>query len=610
MSFFFVNHVRGFIFIFETESPIFSLRCVSMGRAHSSFFFILLFRSNITYALFVPRFCLGTLLANHIPISYKKKTLKILEFFCAVHHFPNETHYSLYTTSRLWTEMPHSSYSAFKQYQTGRRISPVRGHAGRALSPPHGGTQHHTPHAAMIRSPHSPYEHTDASWEDASQQDYAPYHSPHDRRTRTRDTYRDREEESSHVFMHGRRSNGPPKRSWSAHSQPGRRPRSGSPKTPVRNNESSFGSHDNGQRLRFDEDHVWERDRVYDQQQSGSDGTPPRRREKGRRSPPRRESDRDRWHYERDRELFERRERELEDEVRRCKHQLHLANAEADALRRDLATRTEELSAAERELAAQRRDRGTSSRHRPSHKDAAPPMHLPPDAQSTAPPSPRRSLSSEARPQRPPKHITVQVPSQPLAEGVFTLRNGETLNGFPVWGCDDKRMYSGSREYWLITDESSDMAKSRGYVQSGKPHEGAMPHVITEWKIFDSEGWVQDRSVRVREGGTPVEKRETTRRANPSVEDTTYKPPRSTQLTKVPASVHQVQQPPAAYDSTPPGSANVSSTRLSWKGPPQRGPPQPQRTERERGTAPSLSVLSTRHATALQKGAQYWKVCL
>ncbi|KAJ9467702.1 hypothetical protein DIPPA_15623 [Diplonema papillatum] len=96
-----------------------------------------------------------------------------------------------------------------------------------------------------------------------------------------------------------------------------------------------------------------------------------------------------------------------------------------------------------------------------------------------------------------PRHLTARVARHPLAEGEFTLRPGELLNGWPVWGNEDKRLYSGSKEYWLITDESSDMPRSRGYVQSSKPHNGSMPHQVSEWKVYEEHGWEVDRTVSV-----------------------------------------------------------------------------------------------------------------
>ena len=95
-----------------------------------------------------------------------------------------------------------------------------------------------------------------------------------------------------------------------------------------------------------------------------------------------------------------------------------------------------------------------------------------------------------------PKKIYVRIPNQPLVDGVYKLRHGEILNGSPVWGCDDKRLYSGSKEYWLLTDESTDMPLSRGYVQSAKQHGNQMPIFIRDWKVFN-EGWELDKTVEI-----------------------------------------------------------------------------------------------------------------
>eukprot|EP01064_Diplonema_japonicum_P009171 TRINITY_DN16643_c0_g1_i1.p1 TRINITY_DN16643_c0_g1~~TRINITY_DN16643_c0_g1_i1.p1 ORF type:complete len:249 (+),score=28.67 TRINITY_DN16643_c0_g1_i1:465-1211(+) len=67
------------------------------------------------------------------------------------------------------------------------------------------------------------------------------------------------------------------------------------------------------------------------------------------------------------------------------------------------------------------------------------------------------------------------------------------------------------------------MPKSRGYVQSSKPHCGLMPDKTTEWKVFEETGWEVDRTIMV------------------SVTDVSSRHPESGKLTKM--------QHPAPHDS-------------------------------------------------------------
>ena len=113
-------------------------------------------------------------------------------------------------------------------------------------------------------------------------------------------------------------------------------------------------------------------------------------------------------------------------------------------------------------------------------------------------PSPRevRESPREASPvvlplAPPPQSLAVVSPRRPCAAGMFKLTR-RVENGFPVWACGDKRLYSTKAGCWMIGGEAA-MGSESGRMTSAE-HHGHMPHALQlPWMVhIKGRGWVQD----------------------------------------------------------------------------------------------------------------------
>eukprot|EP01065_Artemidia_motanka_P024876 TRINITY_DN29800_c0_g1_i1.p1 TRINITY_DN29800_c0_g1~~TRINITY_DN29800_c0_g1_i1.p1 ORF type:complete len:690 (+),score=172.92 TRINITY_DN29800_c0_g1_i1:58-2127(+) len=105
-----------------------------------------------------------------------------------------------------------------------------------------------------------------------------------------------------------------------------------------------------------------------------------------------------------------------------------------------------------------------------------------------------------------PRRLVVTAPKCTSVAGVYNLHSLSTdveedeawWNGFPVWTCGDRCIYSGEGGWWLIDPDRSHKSADRGLLASSDKHAGRMPQVMRCWDAADGQGgWNTDKTAQV-----------------------------------------------------------------------------------------------------------------
>ena len=97
-----------------------------------------------------------------------------------------------------------------------------------------------------------------------------------------------------------------------------------------------------------------------------------------------------------------------------------------------------------------------------------------------------------------PVALTVQAPTRPEVSGKYTLQPDKYHNGFPIWECNDRCLYSGEGGWWLVDPDKQRMELDRGLLASRIKHGGRLPDKIPGWEVADGGGgWELDSTVTV-----------------------------------------------------------------------------------------------------------------
>jgi len=106
-------------------------------------------------------------------------------------------------------------------------------------------------------------------------------------------------------------------------------------------------------------------------------------------------------------------------------------------------------------------------------------------------------------PEPPPPVLLISGSGTGDCNGVYTIRGEEVHESLPVWQRQDppmpKRwMYSTTQGYWIVAGSRTSFEKGNGWLCTGKPHDGRMPHNIAEWEHTAGTG--VDTTILIRGG--------------------------------------------------------------------------------------------------------------
>ena len=74
--------------------------------------------------------------------------------------------------------------------------------------------------------------------------------------------------------------------------------------------------------------------------------------------------------------------------------------------------------------------------------------------------------------------------------GLYRIQE-RRVNGMPVWGSGQCRIYSSASGYWLVTDDAEKMQDNKGVLSSAVKHDFVhMPHKVCDWEMSSAGVWV------------------------------------------------------------------------------------------------------------------------
>eukprot|EP01064_Diplonema_japonicum_P018445 TRINITY_DN27127_c0_g1_i1.p1 TRINITY_DN27127_c0_g1~~TRINITY_DN27127_c0_g1_i1.p1 ORF type:complete len:737 (+),score=195.33 TRINITY_DN27127_c0_g1_i1:34-2244(+) len=111
---------------------------------------------------------------------------------------------------------------------------------------------------------------------------------------------------------------------------------------------------------------------------------------------------------------------------------------------------------------------------------------------------PLDSVKITSMPPQAPTAVAINSSIHPEVTGVYYLLPEVYHNGFVVWGCNEKRLYSGEGGWWLVDPDKMHVELDRGLLASATKHGGLMPTEMKDWEAADGTGgWTHDDHCRV-----------------------------------------------------------------------------------------------------------------
>eukprot|EP01059_Diplonema_ambulator_P009189 TRINITY_DN1900_c0_g1_i3.p1 TRINITY_DN1900_c0_g1~~TRINITY_DN1900_c0_g1_i3.p1 ORF type:complete len:1228 (+),score=278.43 TRINITY_DN1900_c0_g1_i3:433-3684(+) len=91
------------------------------------------------------------------------------------------------------------------------------------------------------------------------------------------------------------------------------------------------------------------------------------------------------------------------------------------------------------------------------------------------------------------RELVVECPEVEELAGVYTKVG--MLRDMPIFGKDDCRLFTDSRQGWMFADTADGPERDEGIVTSVNAHNGKLPHSMKKWQCSNGEEWVRTQVV-------------------------------------------------------------------------------------------------------------------